>query len=600
MAQYGATSQSKEHFKQYKSGQFWATSMMTLALVASGLSFATASANNVHADTTTSTSTQDWGPVKTKIGFYMKSIHPNTMIGEPVYVTGIQTSLIDAEQLKPLLPPGYALDGEVTQRYGQMLVWIPVIPVPVTNKVNYEDVASGEIVGTGKDISGTYDTAVTPNDAPDDYTIVPGQSFKLGPDGTVLTVEVQKIIAQVTNKINYVDATSGKVIAAGKDVTGKPGDSVVPDDIPIGYKVVPNQVLTVGADGTTISVQLVPATVTNKVVYVDNKGTLIQAGKDVTGKFGDAVTPADVPAGYELVPGQTLHLGTNDSTLKITVKKTTPSNPGNGNNGGNTGNGVDTGDGGSTGDLPSTGGNNNNISNPTHNDKPSNPNDGSDSSQLGNPLHGLVATVATDNNGSNALIYDRPGSQQLVTGSAWKAYRVYTDNNGTVWYNLGGNQWIKAAAVILDAKAVHNTPLNTVGTVVRGAGVPVYTKPGIGGQTTGEVLKVGSAWKISSTLVTSDGQVWYHVGANQWIKATDITLGNVQPIHGVATINYVKGYGINVWNNPQGTRFNGKRLTTGSAWRVFAKTTGANGHVFYNVGGNQWIDSAYVNFKHIN
>ncbi|BDR59699.1 immunoglobulin-like domain-containing protein [Xylocopilactobacillus apicola] len=60
-------------------------------------------------------------------------------------------------------------------------------------------------------------------------------------------------------------------------------------------------------------------------------------------------------------------------------------------------------------------------------------------------------------------------------------------------------------------------------------------------------------------------------------------------------INYVPGYGINVWDAPGGS-FTGQRLAHGTAWKIFQKASNSNGKTFYNVGKNQWIDSQYVSF----
>ncbi len=243
----------------------------------------------------------------------------------------------------------------------------------------------------------------------------------------------------------------------------------------------------------------------------------------------------------------------------------TGSNPGNGNNGGGNG----------TGNLPGTGG-----------------------SQLPGSelLHDAVATIVQHS--TDVEVYDKPNGtgtgKMLPESTDWKAYEKYTDANGVVWYNLGGNQWVKGTGIILDAKPGSYKELKTIGVVTQGSGVPVYTLPGVSGKATGQILKPGTAWKISASVITSDGQLWYRVGTNQWVKATDITIGNIQAMNDVAVINYVPGYGINVWADANGTKFTGKRLQTGSAWKVFAKATAANGHVFYNVGGNQWIDSANV------
>lgn len=70
-------------------------------------------------------------------------------------------------------------------------------------------------------------------------------------------------------------------------------------------------------------------------------------------------------------------------------------------------------------------------------------------------------------------------------------------------------------------------------------------------------------------------------------------------ITGVAKVTYIKGYGIQVWDsyqhgqivtNPNGTA---KKLAHGTRWKVFA-TVQHDGHNWYNLGGDQWVDGNFV------
>gem|GEM_PF-3834849 len=541
------------HGKSY-SGKLWATSIMALA---SGLALATVSGNTVLADTTTP-STTEAEMVTTSVQFYLQGTATHKVIVGEGKVQGMPAAVIDANQVKAILPPGYALAGEITQKYSNLFTaYIPVVSVPVTNQVQYVEVLTGAPVATGKQISGTYDTAVTPTDIPNGYTLTAGQALKFGPDGSTLTIRVQKIITHVTNKISYIDATSGAAVGEEQELTGVLGDIINLTDLPDGYYLVPGQTLQFGADGSTVAVKvhpIAPGQVSNKVEYVDDSGDLIQKGQPVTGKLGDPVTPTDIPSGYALVPNQTLNLGADGSTLKVIVKQ------------------------------PNAGNNDNSNTNGDHSDP---------GSQLGY----LVATIPQ--NAGSVTVYDQPNGQatgkQLPAGSSWKAFRTYTDDNGAIWYNLGGQQWIRSTAVILAHQTVPITPVNALGKVAPDVTVPVYTNPGLNAKPTGQILAANSTWQISATAM-ADGQLWLRVRANQWIKSTDVKISQQQGIRGIATIKYLQGYGINVWSDPAGKHFTNKRLPNGSAWQVFAKATNFDGHVFYNVGRNQWLDSAYVSF----
>lgn len=218
--------------------------------------------------------------------------------------------------------------------------------------------------------------------------------------------------------------------------------------------------------------------------------------------------------------------------------------------------------------------------------------------QVGEPVVNKTATIVQGT--FKAPIYDGVDGQAtgktLAEGTDWKIYREYTDTFGATWYNLGGDQWIKSTGVIVDALPATFKSLNRVGFVSGAASLAVYTAPGAAGQKTGQILWPASSWHISASVVTLDKQVWFRVGTNQWVKANGMVLGNIQSISGVARVNYAPGYKVVVWNKADGTENTGKTLQNGSSWKVYAKSTVA-GHVYYNLGGDQWVDSAWMKLQ---
>jgi len=72
---------------------------------------------------------------------------------------------------------------------------------------------------------------------------------------------------------------------------------------------------------------------------------------------------------------------------------------------------------------------------------------------------------------------------------------------------------------------------------------------------------------------------------------------HVAPVNAVAHVLQVKGsprYGIDVWSSATAHRhFTGKRLPGGSRWHSRYSQVIA-GHVWYNVGGNQWLNGSAV------
>lgn len=102
---------------------------------------------------------------------------------------------------------------------------------------------------------------------------------------------------------------------------------------------------------------------------------------------------------------------------------------------------------------------------------------------------------------------------------------------------------------------------------------------------------------------TIGNRTMYRLGTDsQWIPEdyTDFTgksasvSANSSSITAVR-INYVPGYGINVWDNPITPHWTGKRLSHNTSWRVFGQAIGHDGAVWYNLGGAQWIPSYYTN-----
>lgn len=69
----------------------------------------------------------------------------------------------------------------------------------------------------------------------------------------------------------------------------------------------------------------------------------------------------------------------------------------------------------------------------------------------------------------------------------------------------------------------------------------------------------------------------------------------VTELRSVGYINYVPGYGINVYNAPNGT-FTGQRLKHGTAWKTFHQAISKKNpkDIWFEVGANQWIKGEYV------
>ncbi|WDF82865.1 SLAP domain-containing protein [Lacticaseibacillus pabuli] len=127
----------------------------------------------------------------------------------------------------------------------------------------------------------------------------------------------------------------------------------------------------------------------------------------------------------------------------------------------------------------------------------------------------------------------------------------------------------------------------------------------------GRTLPKNTNWKVSNVTVAPNGDVFYKVGTNQYVRADAAKLNTnaAQDLKGdtsiavkkVATVKYVPGYGIQVWKNDFKTMVknadgSAKKLADKTSWKV-SGIVKHNGHVFYRVGSNQYIDASYATLK---
>lgn len=127
---------------------------------------------------------------------------------------------------------------------------------------------------------------------------------------------------------------------------------------------------------------------------------------------------------------------------------------------------------------------------------------------------------------------------------------------------------------------------------------------------TNRKLAADTSWNVKALVTAKDGKLYYLVGKNQYLRASQAALtmkkkqtakAGVIKMRGVATVKYVKGYGIQLWSDDFKTQIkdkNGKsrKMMHNSSWKVFA-TAVKNGHTYYQVGTNQWIDAGYAVLK---
>lgn len=152
-------------------------------------------------------------------------------------------------------------------------------------------------------------------------------------------------------------------------------------------------------------------------------------------------------------------------------------------------------------------------------------------------------------------------------------------------------------AGVTGGQAAHASAEKSVGTVnyVKNYGPAFWKKSGNKLVPLGKTLKTGTTWKVFD-MEKYGKDYLFNMGGNQMANSRYLDLykeNSSQSLKAVAKIHYTPGYGIAVWNQPNGKPLS-KKLKHGTSWKTFGRKV-VNGHVWYNLGGNQWFDSTYAN-----
>ena len=157
---------------------------------------------------------------------------------------------------------------------------------------------------------------------------------------------------------------------------------------------------------------------------------------------------------------------------------------------------------------------------------------------------------------------------------------------------------------VQEVKTPELVPYKTVVKInyVPGYGIAVWDAPGNGHVVPGKNLKTGTKWKTGG-YVTVNGVKWYNLGGKQWISekyADEVTTPvksqiTVYAVKGIGVIHNTTGNGAIIWDAPEGNKTS-RTLREGSKWKVFKVAVNANG-MYYNLGGNQWVQEKYLDFS---
>ena len=167
------------------------------------------------------------------------------------------------------------------------------------------------------------------------------------------------------------------------------------------------------------------------------------------------------------------------------------------------------------------------------------------------------------------------------------------------WYKLDNGLWIKGqylTDVLEEPFTLNAAKIN----YVHGYNVKEYNSPD--GLWSYQYIHDDTSVSVTKQAFYN-GEKWYKLNNGYWVKAQYVRPADQdgsEKIKGIATINYVPGYGIAVYRFPgygelvmDKKTMNFKRLPHGTSWKVFKRIT-VNGIVYYNLGGEQWIDGRYA------
>ncbi|UQS82735.1 SLAP domain-containing protein [Bombilactobacillus folatiphilus] len=119
-----------------------------------------------------------------------------------------------------------------------------------------------------------------------------------------------------------------------------------------------------------------------------------------------------------------------------------------------------------------------------------------------------------------------------------------------------------------------------------------------GKQISNRVLGANTAWRTDYKR-TINGQVFYRVGTNEYVKASDIAFGTgakVQIIDGVVTIRSDVSNGTAPVYDSQGNRIASRNLAANTQWLTNNEQTLINGQVYYQVATNEYVASSDINW----
>lgn len=172
----------------------------------------------------------------------------------------------------------------------------------------------------------------------------------------------------------------------------------------------------------------------------------------------------------------------------------------------------------------------------------------------------------------------------LTVATAWKTARKAVTADGTVYYQVGANGWLRADDVTFSQLAKANGIVD----VINPKGAKATDDPMASAKTI-QTLPVNTGWKYSAVATNADGTRAYLVADRQWVQAKDVVE------RASAKAKFVIGKTTAPTFTSDGNVVKNRTLKPGTAWKVTGiKYT--NGHVYYRVATDLYVRADYGNF----
>ncbi len=209
---------------------------------------------------------------------------------------------------------------------------------------------------------------------------------------------------------------------------------------------------------------------------------------------------------------------------------------------------------------------------------------------------------------SGATVYSAantksPTGKVLPYSSEWKTSAYVTDNDGNQFFYVGKDAYVLASDVVQKSKiTTEEDYLNDI-TVNYPDILKIITAPSAKLYDTmhnllSTSLTNGTTWRTDKKSTHTDDSIWYRVSQDQWVNSSDVqVLGSnyIKTVQGTVKINYIPGYGVNVYNSPAtNNKFIGERLADGTTYKVTSKQI-VDGETWYEVPAG-WVNGKYCLF----